>query len=528
MIFLCTFCQKKGMTADSLGTIGSFTISENQLASYNEMRRFYPEPLQGVFPGNRSGITGLIETQILFNQAVAKKVDEKIKKSADWKWKSFYFSSQFYLSGFFQKNVGFTDAEILAYYTANKDSFKVTLKADSTRAKDSVFFRPLAEVQRNVTSAMIQKKFPPTPAFVKSFAKDTSATPAAIKARWTAQIERDLPGFFSKVFYKELYKKEFPDSAKDWYGTGKFILPTDVDVVLKWLPERERGRFLTDRGKQEIAEYLLKWKIFTEKAQKDGSINSDKVKNGVEWALKTDIVMFYVDSVLTPAMLSSVTIDTAFFQYGVMDKRNTPFAAQVGGSMIFAKDFDEFKKGEVVVSIDSLIYALRLKAPVKIRLGENKDTKMENPALLLKEADSATASGNTSVAEEKYTKLVSEFGFSIEGKKALPELAKLQVEKGMYQQAVENYRKYTYSTKDAKELCKTFFMIGFIYDEHINNAMLAETNYKWILKNTPDCELADDAEFMVLHLNESLSNVEDLQSESKRQGRKASAEGDVK
>jgi hypothetical protein len=63
-------------------------------------------------------------------------------------------------------------------------------------------------------------------------------------------------------------------------------------------------------------------------------------------------------------------------------------------------------------------------------------------------------------------------------------------------------------------------MIGFIYDEYQNKSDLAEANYKWVLKNTPDCELSDDAEFMTLHLGEPMNSVEELRAEARRQGRK--------
>ena len=63
-------------------------------------------------------------------------------------------------------------------------------------------------------------------------------------------------------------------------------------------------------------------------------------------------------------------------------------------------------------------------------------------------------------------------------------------------------------------------MIGFVYSEYLSKPELAEANYKWILKNTPECELADDAEFMCLHLAEPMIGVDELQAEAKRQGRK--------
>ena len=67
------------------------------------------------------------------------------------------------------------------------------------------------------------------------------------------------------------------------------------------------------------------------------------------------------------------------------------------------------------------------------------------------------------------------------------------------------------------------FMIGFIYDEYCNKPEMAEANYRRVLKNAPGCELADDAEFMMLHLGEQMASVNKLQAEVKRQGKKVEA-----
>ncbi|MFO7772415.1 MAG: hypothetical protein R6V59_00460, partial [Dehalococcoidia bacterium] len=94
--------------------------------------------------------------------------------------------------------------------------------------------------------------------------------------------------------------------------------------------------------------------------------------------------------------------------------------------------------------------------------------------------------------------------------KALIEMAKIKTEDQKYHRAVEYYRKHTILYNDRK--CNNFFMTGFIFDEYLNSPKKAEMNYKWILKNTPDCELADDAEFMCLHLDEPTPGVETLHS----------------
>lgn len=123
-------------------------------------------------------------------------------------------------------------------------------------------------------------------------------------------------------------------------------------------------------------------------------------------------------------------------------------------------------------------------------------------------------------AETNYRTLISTFPFTPEGMRAYPELAKILTEKQLYSEAIKNYRDYLILSNDKSKRCNTFFMIGFINDEYLNKSDLAQINYRWVLKNTPECELADDAEFMSLHLGESMSSVEELRAEALRQGKK--------
>ena len=92
-----------------------------------------------------------------------------------------------------------------------------------------------------------------------------------------------------------------------------------------------------------------------------------------------------------------------------------------------------------------------------------------------------------------------------------------------YNDAIKNYRRFLVLDIDKSKQCNNMFMIGFIYDEYLDRPDMAELNYKWVLKNAPDCELADDAEFMMLHLGEQMASVDELQAEVKRQGKKVEA-----
>jgi tetratricopeptide (TPR) repeat protein len=135
-------------------------------------------------------------------------------------------------------------------------------------------------------------------------------------------------------------------------------------------------------------------------------------------------------------------------------------------------------------------------------------------------ADSLRDTGNTNEAEMIYEMLSKQFLFTSEGMRSLIEVAKILTERQQYTMAIKNYRDYLVLSKDISKRCNTFFMIGFIYDEYLNKPEDARVNYRWVLKNTPDCELTDDAEFMSLHLGEAMNSVEELRAEAMRQGKK--------
>jgi hypothetical protein len=72
---------------------------------------------------------------------------------------------------------------------------------------------------------------------------------------------------------------------------------------------------------------------------------------------------------------------------------------------------------------------------------------------------------------------------------------------------------------DPENLCNSYFLTGLAYDEYLKNNSLAEANYKWVLRNAPTCALASDAEFMIQHLGEPMTSIEEIQGQSMRQGR---------
>ncbi len=542
MIALVSFCQKQDKAKDTIGTIDGAKITKESYNSFWEMRRLYPTYTGDFFPGDRSLSTFIIATEVLSGDGAAKSYTGKLKSDPSWEWQQRYFPAQMYLQKVLDGNLGFTDRELESYYKSRIDSFKVkstinvsvpapkaanakdTSKAKpaapaQTVKKDTVIQKTLPEVRDQIVKALFLAKYPvPDSLFKKRDPKDTSKVDTAeVRNRWMYMVRGDLPNFFMRKSYEEKYKQKFPDSLKDWYGKGKVITEGDMDVILSWLPESQRSMYNTPAGRADLAKWLLKWKLFSEDAKKSGFASQENVKAVLEWAWKVEVATNYVNADLVPKARAGVSIDTQMCVYAMWDDRGSATHADTAS---VNRTVSRFLTKAIYIKVDSMIYALRKKHTIVYQLPEYKDEQYSNPVTVMAHADSMRDTGNTTEAASGYRSLVSSFPFTPEGRKSYTELAKVQSEKGEYTDAIKNYRDYLVLVNDKSKRCNTFFMIGFIYDEYLNKSDLAEVNYKWVLKNTPDCELANDAEFMTLHLGEPMNSVEELRAEARRQGRK--------
>lgn len=537
---LCSFCQNRDKK-DLVATIDSFSLTKDNYNSFMEMRRLYPSYTGDFFPGDRQGTAFLLGTMILSEEGKAKSLAGKLKSGMDWEWKQRYFPAQMYLNKILGGNLGFADKEVDAYYKGHLDTYKVhmprpqpapdTTKKGAAAAggslkdikkdmpKDTVIQRSLAEVKDQITRTMFLAKYPaPDSMFKKHDPKDTAKIDTqAIRDRWLYMVKSNLPNFFMNKSYEQKFKHKLPDSLSQWYGKGKLITPEDMDVIVHWLPESQRAAYNTPAGTADLAKWLLKWKLFTEDAKRAGFSSGDDIKSMLDWAWKVEVATNYVNSELAPAAKSSAAVDTAMCVYALFDERNAVTQKDTAG---VNRIVSQYLKRIISIKIDSMIYSLRKKHAVAFVAAEYKDEQSANPTALAAHADSLRDTGNTAEAAGVYRQLVTSFPFTPEGQRSYTELAKVQTEKGEYSDAVKNYRDYLIMVNDKSKRCNTFFMIGFIYDEYLNKSDIAEANYKWVLRNTPECELADDAEFMTLHLGEPMNSVEELRAEAKRQGRK--------
>ena len=530
----------------NLVRIGSTVYAQEQFTAFQAMKGMYPVQKETVvFPGQRSPITEMVEIEVLFGRAPSS-LQKKVAQRDDWKWKRIYFPAQKHIEAVWFKNKGFSDKTIESYYNAHREQYKLAsvptpnLPVDTTskkgktaKIKKTPAYRPLAEVRSQIVSDLFVAENPPDSQFVKRFAMpavgpiDSTAKAAApttldtamMRTQWMNTIMSDFPMFFVKRAYKKLYNQPLPDSMNKWYGDGKYITSKDVETVLNWLPRDRRSMFESEMGSQKLRTFLLQWKVASESAHREGLHKTPEFAMISDWAWKKEVVSEYLDSVLIPQLTKQNSqIDSTMGRFIFWDQQNM-IVDPVSSPQAFAKTIEQLTIQKVAVALDSAIYKYRQQRKVVFFQPDLRDEKGSDPHKMIARADSLRDAGNSTEAEAAYQKVLSNFSFLPQGDSASSELAKMQTEKGQYGEAIKNYRFCLLSGRSGGDRCKTMFMIGFIYDEYLNKPELAEVNYKWILKNVPDCELADDVEFMCLHLDEPMCSVEELQAQAKRQGR---------
>ncbi len=511
------FCHAQEKN-DSLASIGSLLIDQSQFNAFQKAIRIYPSQMNDYFPAKRSPVNSLIESEILFSKASPELIS-KLEKSPDWQWKKIYYPAQFYLMDNLAPNLGLTEEQLKSYYNSHKDSYKVTVKTDSSK-KDSSFYKDFSDVKNEIANTLFLKNNKPDPEFIKSLGDSLPPT-EIINQEWISNVRSNAPQYFMKKFYKADFGKPYPDSISAIYGKGKIITDEDMNIILSWIPEERRDYYTNAEGKKELAEWLLKWKLFSSRAQKTGFTKLPQIKKAQDYAWKIEVATAYVKEAVVPIVNNPRPIDTLIAKYLSIDE-SSPAKFNLDSTQLKNK-FQSIQNQIAMQTVDSLIYSFRKNISMTFFQSEWRDEKNQNPAQLIVKADSLRDSAKTEEAEQIYNSLSTDFSFTPEGKRATMELAKIQTERQSYYQAIDNYRKYLLNGDDKSKLCNVFFMIGFIYDEYLDKPELAEINYKYVLKNLPGCELTDDAEFMMLHLGEPMSSVEELQAEALRQGRKIDA-----
>jgi len=161
------FCSKK-TDNDTLATIGGKSVDREQFESFRKVMRMYPAGMNQYFPGQRSQITFMLETEAVFSKIKRSFPKKSILSSNDWKWKKRYYPAQVYVTEILVQNLGATEKEIENYYQTNKESFKKTV-TDST-GKDSTYYEDLSFVKGNIIEKIFLQKYKPDSLFLSDSA----------------------------------------------------------------------------------------------------------------------------------------------------------------------------------------------------------------------------------------------------------------------------------------------------------------------------------------------------------------------
>jgi hypothetical protein len=514
-------CQ--GAKKNNIAKVGSVTLTQSDLDAFNMLTRYFPQE-QGEFSLlARNATSALVETEALYQKNRWDLGNLTVRRRPDWQWKTRYFLSLNYIMEVLQHNLGFSEAQLKHYYEANKSQFKKIDKYDDkgkpVYAKTPL---PFADAKGDIAKKLFIGKYKPDSTVLKT--AKTAADSSAALDHWVDFIrERGYRDFFTNLFYKEKFGKPYPDSVKDLYGKDKYITPAEMDVILSWIPADRRDQFKNNsHALMDFAGWLARWKLFSEKSKSSGFASETMTRNLLKWAWKVEVAQRYINKQLAPEAKKNVSLDTSMVLFSCYDDIGRTL--QPSEKKTYLDQVAKFTSQEVNVKFDSLIYEIRNSKHVRfLQAGGVSDERSKDPVKLARQADSLRDTGKTTDAQTIYQTLTTDFAFTKEGKKALVELAKIQTEQQAYADAIKNYRRFLVIGGDPSKQCNNMFMIGFIYDEYLSRPEMAELNYKWVLKNAPGCELADDAEFMMLHLGEQMASVDELQAEVKRQGKKVEA-----
>jgi len=87
--------------------------------------------------------------------------------------------------------------------------------------------------------------------------------------------------------------------------------------------------------------------------------------------------------------------------------------------------------------------------------------------------------------------------------------AQLSKSINLYGEAIRKYELYIKQYPKTKEAAKSNFMVGMIYENDLKDTVNAKKAYQNFIKNYPNNDLVDDAEFLIQNL--SLTNEELIQ-----------------
>ena len=490
---------------NALAYVGPTLITRQDADAFEFVSRYVPGE-QDTFGLARNGqIWALIATEAIYQQECRNPENGKIRSGREWELKRRSYLANAFEIQILQGNCGYADAEVRNYYDAHRDDFRTITYSDAAKPCTTNVVPPFDSIRGDVAKKL----------FMSSYKHDSGSLNLNDPRLFKMFRERMYRDHFLKKYYLEKYGKVLPDSIRTLCGSNAVIDTGDLNLVLSWMSAADRDSYKKDPS--FIIRRLLQWKLFEEKAMVMNYASKVEVEKVLSWAWKNEIVRHYIRNRLAPVVEKSTPVDPAMALFSCWDESGSP-SARVDSAKL--KDHGaRLALQKKALLFDSLVYAILKGRGVTFLTPDTwSDGRVREPGKLLREADSLRDSGSLPQAQTFYNILTDYYLFTAEGRTALFELAKLQAEQQEQGRldAIKNFRLYCVLGGNRDRWCEVIFRIAFIYDQFLHRKEMAGVNYRWVLKNAPDCTFAGDAEVMLRHLGKPMPDAETLRAEAKR------------
>ncbi|MFC1586182.1 tetratricopeptide repeat protein [Fibrobacterota bacterium] len=326
------------------------------------------------------------------------------------------------------------------------------------------------------------------------------------------------------------------DAVLAKYDKGKVIREKDVLFLRKEIPARYQHRYT----REQLVKYLVTWDLADKEAKSLGLTKLIRVKT----ALTQENDRFWKKAYEDSIMKNTYGVDTAtlmqvlnknkavFFQdtnkvkyserlnrdiltfmamepqefeleYAIHPEKYMGDSARIAFHQARFKIFKNLKRIYQGRPRENMIAKLKEKHRVKILDPLYEEEKLTDPQESFKLAQSLHTDRKLDEALNQYNKIRSTFdGKEYNGLQdsVCMGMAQVYVEQEKYRDALAEYRRILYLFPQSPNNYKAQFMIGFIYAENLKKDDLAIEAFKELLAKYPECDLADDADWMLRNI----------------------------
>ncbi len=469
---------------------------EKDYLEFMQMRFIYPNTRKdNVFPGKKLDQTLFSETIILDKNA--KKAESQFIEDFEYKKIRNFFKGLYYQKAVIIRNMGFTDATLEDYF----------IKMDK---KDPGYFGdPYFQVVREKVAEELFLETNEPDTSIRNYFKDVDDK--ALRKIWLAEVKKDIPAFFKKLYYKKYFGKDFPVDPKKIVGKDGIVPDSLVDMAINWLPLKKQNKRSDLKYRLKIANTLICTELFVKEAEKRGWYKEKFNRKILNWFEKYHRVHYYINNIALKEYKDNVVFDRDDFYISYLED-----SLKIAFDDYYKNKCDSISNFYRYCYINEKIVKKRNESKLIFLKDNISDDFVYSVSDVYNKIEDYKNKRDIFQVEKYYNILNDELYFKTKGI-GYKNLGEMFYENKKYLKAIKEFRNYIFSNPTKEEKMEAYNLIAFMYDEMGNNEN-AYLNYQWILKNFPGTTAAENAEFAMLHLGEPLLEPELYAEETKRQG----------